>query len=65
MNLRDIAREAWTEESFESEDTDECWQACVEAVLKVVSKAVDHYSGELVASIIRDMSDPSKDQYER
>ena len=29
MNLRDIARTAWTEKSKITEDTDECWQAAL------------------------------------
>ena len=37
MNLRDIARTAWTEKSNSTEDTDECWQAAIEAVLKEVA----------------------------
>lgn len=37
MNLRDIAREAWIEKSKQTEDTDECWQSAIEAVLKAVA----------------------------
>ena len=47
MNLRDIARTAWLEKSKITEDTDECWQAAVEAVLKEVAVHMRVYIGPL------------------
>jgi len=47
MNLRDIAREAWTEKSKATEDTDECWQAAVDAVLKAVAIKMRFYIGPM------------------
>ena len=47
MNLRDIARDAWLEKSKTTEDTDECWQAAVEAVLKEVAIKMRFYIGPM------------------
>lgn len=47
MNLRDIARTAWLEKSKITEDTDECWQAAVEAVLKEVAVNMRSHIGPL------------------
>lgn len=52
MNLRDIAREAWIERSKQTEDTDECWQASIEAVLETVGSKIRFYSGPLVKDMI-------------
>tara|TARA_R110000868_G_scaffold20038_1_gene85338 strand:- start:13 stop:210 length:198 start_codon:yes stop_codon:yes gene_type:complete len=65
MNLRDIARTAWLEKSKTTEDTDECWQAAVEAVLAVAGGKVKFYAGSLVKDLVVDMADPKRDQYER
>lgn len=47
MNLRDVARTAWIEKSQETEDTDQCWQASVEAVLKEVAIEMRFYIGPM------------------
>ena len=47
MNLRDIARNAWLEKSKITEDTDECWQTAVEAVLKEVAVNMRFHIGPL------------------
>ena len=47
MNLRDIARTAWLEKSKTTEDTDECWQAAVEAVLETVAASMRFHIGPL------------------
>ena len=65
MNLRDIARTAWTEKSNSTDDTDECWQAAIEAVLAVVGEKVRFYAGPLIKDLVIEMTDPKRDKYER
>lgn len=52
MNLRDIARTAWTEKSNSTDDTDECWQAAIEAVLETVGSGVRFYAGPIIKDLI-------------